>query len=74
MVANFLNQPQDGYVIGCPSAGTWKLRFNSDWRGHSEDFESHWSGDVVAEPGESDGFPFHGSLYIGPYSVLIFSQ
>ena len=74
VVANFLNQPQEGYVIGFPYAGTWKLRFNSDWQGYSEAFEGHWSGDVVAEPGEYDGFPFHGSLYIGPYSVLIFSQ
>ena len=38
---------------------------------NSDNFES---GDVVAEPGEYDGFPFRGALYIGPYSVLIFSQ
>jgi 1,4-alpha-glucan branching enzyme len=74
VVANFLNQPQDGYVIGFPAEGTWKLRFNSDWQGYSEHFEGHWSGDVVAEPGEYDGLPCHGVLSIGPYSVLIFSQ
>ena len=39
VVANFLNEPQDGYVIGFPAAGTWKLRFNSDWQGYSENFE-----------------------------------
>ena len=38
------------------AAGNWKLRFNSDWQGYSKDFEGHWSGDVVAEPGEYDGF------------------
>lgn len=74
VVANFLNEPQDGYVIGFPAAGIWKLRFNSDWQGYSRDFEGHWSGDVVTEPGERDGLPCHGALYIGPYSVLIFSQ
>jgi 1,4-alpha-glucan branching enzyme len=74
VVANFLNEPQEGYVIGFPAAGNWKLRFNSDWQGYSEDFEGHWSGDVVAEPGEYDGFLFRGALYIAPYSVLIFSQ
>ena len=74
VVANFFHEPQDGYVIGFPAAGTWKLRFNSDWRGYSEAFEGHPSTDVVAEPGESDGFPFHAALSIGPYSVLIFSQ
>ncbi len=74
VVANFLNEPQDGYVIGFPTTGTWKLRFNSDWQGYSEAFEGHPSADVVAEPGESDGLPFHAALSIGPYSVLIFSQ
>lgn len=74
VVANFLHEPQDGYVIGFPAAGTWKLRFNSDWQGYNDDFQGHPSSDVVAEPGETDGFPFHASLSIGSYSVLIFSQ
>jgi len=74
VVANFLNQPQDGYVIGFPAAGTWKLRFNSDWQGYSENFEGYRSTDAATEPGEYDGFPFRAALSIGPYSVLIFSQ
>jgi 1,4-alpha-glucan branching enzyme len=74
VVANFLHAPQDGYVIGFPAAGTWKLRFNSDWQGYSEAFEGHPSSSVVAEPGEHDGLPFHAALDIGPYSALIFSQ
>jgi 1,4-alpha-glucan branching enzyme len=74
VVANFLREPQDDYVIGLPAAGTWKLRFNSDWQGYSEDFAGHPSTDMVTEPGECDGLPFHATLAIGPYSVLIFSQ
>jgi 1,4-alpha-glucan branching enzyme len=74
VVANFFHEPQDGYVIGFPAAGNWKLRFNSDWQGYSKDLEGHWSGDVVAEPGEYDGFPSRSAICIGPYSVLIFSQ
>lgn len=74
VVANFLSEPQDGYVIGFPSAGTWKLRFNSDWQGYSEAFAGYPSTDVVAEAGESDGLLHHAALSIGPYSVLIFSQ
>jgi len=74
VVANFLHEPQAGYVIGFPAAGTWKLRFNSDWQGYSEDFQGHPSTDVVAEPGEYARFPFHATLSTGPYSVLIFSQ
>lgn len=74
IVANFLNEPQDGYVIGFPAAGNWKLRFNSDWQGYNDDFGGHPSTDATAEPGECDGFPFHAALSMGPYSVLIFSQ
>ena len=74
VVANFLHEPQDGYVIGFPSAGLWKLRFNSDWQGYSEAFAGHPSADVVAEPGDYDGFLNPAAVSIGPYSELIFSQ
>jgi 1,4-alpha-glucan branching enzyme len=74
VVANFFHEPQDGYVIGFPAEGVWKLRFNSDWQGYSDDFQSHPSSDVIAEPGEFDGLPFRAALSLGPYSVLIFSQ
>jgi 1,4-alpha-glucan branching enzyme len=74
VVANFFHEPQDGYVIGFPVEGTWQLRFNSDWRGYSDDFQNHPSTGVVTEPGECDGFPFHGTLSVGPYSVMILSQ
>lgn len=74
VVANFFHEPHDGYVIGFPAAGSWKLRFNSDWQGYSDDFQDYPSTNVAAEPGECDGFPFHAALSIGPYSVLIFSQ
>lgn len=74
VVANFHHQPQDNYNIGFPVAGLWRLRFNSDWQGYSDDFQGHLSTDVVAEAGDYDGLPFHAALSIGPYSVLIFSQ
>jgi len=74
VVANFFHRAQDNYTIGFPASGTWKLRFNSDWEGYSDDFQNHPSTDVQAEVGSYDGFPWHGALSIGPYSVLIFSQ
>jgi 1,4-alpha-glucan branching enzyme len=74
VVANFSHEPQDGYVIGFPAAGTWKLRFNSDWQGYNDDFQDYPSTDADAEPGEYDGLPFHAALSMGPYSVLIYSQ
>ncbi len=74
VVANFLHEAQNGYAIGFPAAGKWKLRFNSDWKGYNDDFSDHPSKDVNAEAGEHDGLPFHGDISIGPYSVLIFSR
>jgi 1,4-alpha-glucan branching enzyme len=74
VVANFFHEPQDGYVIGFPAAGTWKLWFNSDWQGYNDDFNNHPSTDVIAGAGDCDGFSWHAEISIGPYSVLIFSQ
>jgi 1,4-alpha-glucan branching enzyme len=74
VVANFFHEPQDDYIIGFPSEGTWKLRFNSDWQGYNDDFANHPSTDVSAESGECDGLPWHAAISIGPYSALIFSQ
>jgi len=74
VVANFLGEAQEDYLVGFPAPGTWKLRFNSDWQGYSEAFEGHQSWDLVAQPGERDGVPSQAALSIGPYSVLVFSQ
>jgi 1,4-alpha-glucan branching enzyme len=74
VVANFLGAAQDGYVLGFPAPGMWRLRFNSDWQGYSEAFAGHPSDDVEAEPGEYDGMPCHGAVSLAGYSVLIYSQ
>ncbi|QDU21253.1 1,4-alpha-glucan branching enzyme GlgB [Urbifossiella limnaea] len=74
IVANFHREPREGYTVGFPAAGTWKLLLNSDWAGYSELFTGYASADVVAEPGEYDGQPAHGTFGIGPYSVLIYGR
>ncbi len=74
VIANFFHEAQVGYVIGFPVAGTWKLRFNSDWQGYSDDFSNHPSTDAIAAPGPCDGLSFQAEVALGPYSVLIFSQ
>ncbi|MBU5614687.1 alpha-amylase family glycosyl hydrolase [Geomonas azotofigens] len=74
VVANFFREPHEGYVVGFPAEGIWRLRFNSDWQGYSEAFSDHPSSDAGAETGECDGLPCHATISLGPYSVLIFSQ
>ena len=74
IVANFLHEAQNDYVIGLPAGGVWKLRFNSDWEGYNDDFGNYPSADIIAKNGECDGLPFHAPVSIGSYSVVIFSQ
>ncbi|MCA9152135.1 MAG: alpha amylase C-terminal domain-containing protein [Planctomycetales bacterium] len=74
VVANFNSQPRENYLLGFPNAGTWRLRFNSDARSYSDVFGNHPSGDVEATSGSRDGMPSQGTLSIGPYSLLIYSQ
>jgi len=74
VIANFSHQPQEDYLVGLPAANGWTLRFNSDWHGYSESFAGYPSADLAAVPGDRDGFSFHGSFGVGPYSVLIYSQ
>lgn len=77
VVANFADRSYDSYNIGFPYEGTWYVRFNSDWKGFSDDFYNHPGYDTTAwraSWGDTDGMPFAGNIGIGPYSVLILSQ
>jgi 1,4-alpha-glucan branching enzyme len=74
VVANFADRSYDSYTLGCPRAGQWRVRFNSDWQGYSADFGNHPGHDTCAVDGPRDGLPFQATVGIGPYSVLILSQ
>ncbi len=74
VVANFANRGWEDYEIGFPSAGDWKLRLNSDWKGYSEAFANESTGGVVAEARSRDGLPATGTISFGPYAVLVFSK
>jgi 1,4-alpha-glucan branching enzyme len=68
------NRAYESYTIGFPREGQWKVRFNSDWRGYSDDFGDQPGYDTVASTGYKDGLQYHGNIGIGPYSALILSQ
>ena len=74
VLANFANQGYDAYTIGLPGPGHWQVRFNSDWKGYDGDFSDFDSFGADATEGEQDGFGWHGSFGLAPYSVLILSQ
>jgi 1,4-alpha-glucan branching enzyme len=67
IVLNFANKVQKNYGIDFPRNGLWRVRFNSDWKGYSEDFKNIETKDVAVENNK-------GTFDIGPYSSLIFSQ
>ena len=70
----FANRAYDSYRIGVPRDGLWRVRFNSDWRGYSDDFGDAPTFDRQADPIPLDGLPFSAALALGPYSVVILSQ
>ena len=85
VVANLSHLAHENYKLGFPLPGTWRLRLNSDASIYSRAFGNQACSDVAAEPKASDqppranaekrdGFPSEGTISIGPYSVLVFSQ
>ena len=85
VVVNLSHNAHVNYQIGFPSPGIWRLRLNSDWIGYSRAFGNQACADVNAgarskdqsqdrNNAPRDGFPASGTVNIGPYSVLVFSQ
>lgn len=85
VVVNLSHHAHENYLLGFPALGTWRLRLNSDWNGYSLSFGNQNCADVIAaavppevlrptEVMHRNGFPGIGTINIGPYSVLVFSQ
>jgi 1,4-alpha-glucan branching enzyme len=73
VVANLHSQVYPSYNIGFPRAGTWYLRFNSDYRGYCNDF-GNVGYDTTANSGSNQNMLFNGNVGLGPYSICIYSQ
>ena len=70
VILNFSAQSHQGYRIGAPSGGNWKVRFNSSWKGYDEEFAEMGQSELSAEGGFED-FP-HSLLFdISAFSGLI---
>ena len=74
VVANFAHEPREGYRIGFPGTGRWRLRLNTDWKGYSEEFGDFPSHDIEAVDEAYDEMSAAGDISIGSYSVLIYSK
>jgi 1,4-alpha-glucan branching enzyme len=74
VVVNLSNTKREGYKIGFPTTGPWRLRLNSDWIGYSDDFANQPSGDITAQEDDYDNLTASAEVSIGPYTVLVYSQ
>ena len=74
VVANFSGRAFSAYDIGFPRGGTWRVRFNGDSTAYDDGFLDTPSDDTDAQGGGRDGLGFHGTIGVGPYSVVILSQ
>lgn len=71
VVVNFSASPREDYTLGFPSAGSWRVRFNSDSREYDSEFSDCGSSVVQTEESETDGLPAGGKISVAPYSALI---
>lgn len=68
VMMNMSNESKEEQVV-FPSAGKWKLRFNSDWEGYHPEFGALHVSDIHLPDEESTT----ANIQFPPYSVLIFS-
>lgn len=73
-VFNCAAEARSAYPIGLPAAGTWRVRFSSDWEGYDDAFGNHPTPDVHAAPEGYNGQPARGDVSLGPYSAVVLSQ
>lgn len=68
VIINFSDNSFDTYQLQFPSHGTWRVRFNSTWKGYSRDFKEFDFSLIHA------GKDRTASLPLAPYAVYILSQ
>lgn len=74
VVINLSHNEVADCVIGVPSEGTWRVRFNGDSTHYSADFKNHFAADFTAQAEPADGMGFRILTGLAPYSIVILSQ
>lgn len=74
VVLNFANKEHRDYYIGVPEEGTWKVRFNSDWKGYDSSFTDTPAIEAEAFEGKKDDHDYSAAINLGPYNALILSK
>lgn len=72
VVANFKNADYDHYKIHFPSAGNWRLVYDSGWEGYSDYNEGDTKANhLVAHPTEHGAI---GEVHLSPYGILLYTK
>jgi 1,4-alpha-glucan branching enzyme len=74
IILNFANKEHKDYVIGMPEEGTWKVRFNSDWKGYDASFTDTPALETKTFESKKDDHDFSAGIDIGPYNALVLSR
>jgi 1,4-alpha-glucan branching enzyme len=73
-VVNMGATDRDGYRIGLPCEGVWKVRINSDSSLYGAMGSNAGPAEIVAAADEADGLSASVTLTIPSYSMLVLSQ
>lgn len=73
IVANFGHHTRADYRVGFPTTGSWRARFNSDWKRYDPEFQSQ-PVDALADSQAWDGLPASAQITLPGYSMLMFSK
>ena len=68
IIVNFNNSSHENYGVTLPRSGEWRMRFNSSWKGYSQDFTEATLNSVTTDKNNVAIFT------IPPYCVYILSQ
>jgi 1,4-alpha-glucan branching enzyme len=68
IIANFGGDAHETYQLQVPLAGTWRVRFNSTWKGYSPDFHEVALDKVATDENRLI------TLNLPAYAALILSQ
>jgi 1,4-alpha-glucan branching enzyme len=74
VILNLTVRHHEYYELTLPAAGEWKVRFNADWRGYSEDFGNAALHAVEGREDEVGHPAVLGGLGLPPYALVILSQ
>ena len=74
VILNLTAKAHDFYELDLPAGGDWKIRFNADWEGYSDDFDNTCLTGVEGREGVLGHPATLGGLALPSYAFLILSQ